>query len=163
MTQWKWWLRHRLLGDPVQAAKDIYWWIVHRTTRRYHVVKLQYLKPGYWHGSTRILHALFSILIEYMETQEYKEVDWDATPEHKHANEEMIALRKWWIEEFPARKDPIFDVPDSELPPFVDLNKTQELYPVYHEACQQSNELEKRWYEEDHRNVMRLMEVYRCM
>lgn len=163
MSTMGWWLRHRLLGDPVQASKDVYWWFMHRTFRKYHIVYLKHLCPGYHGADTRIVHAMFTILGEFMVSGRCKEVDWDVTPEVKHVWEELQDLNRWWNEEYLKRREPILDVPDEDVPPLSNLDKSQEIYPVWHEACQQTFELEKRWYIEDKEQMRRLVEVYRYM
>lgn len=50
-----------------QRMRDKYWSIRHRTTDRYDVVHLPTLKPNYYEPNTRMLHACFSLLVDYVE------------------------------------------------------------------------------------------------
>ena len=161
---WRWWIRYRVTSDPLGAIKDIYWWFAHRTFDRYDRVKLRFLKPGYYGVHDRMVHAMFTLLCEYIEkSRDARETDWDAMPDTQKAWGEMNELYAWWHNSYLKRREPVLDVPNDEVPPMVDLNKSQELYPVWHEACQQTIELEKKWHEEDIVNTRRLLEVRRYM
>lgn len=76
---------------------DLFHWIGYRTWKKFHVLKLRYLKPGYYDADTRLIHAMFEILCQFMENEKPEEiVNWDSDPEHKHAWKEMNELYKWW-------------------------------------------------------------------
>lgn len=157
---WSWWIRYRLFGNPFQAARDVYWWIVHRTFRRYHIVRLRHLRPGYYPPDLRMLYAMFTILSDYLESKEVLQVNWEATPELSEAWKEMQALYRWWHGSYLKRREPILDVPDEHVPPNIeDLNRSQTLYPVWHEATQATHELELRWAKEDEENIVRLAKI----
>ena len=144
---WRWWLRYRLTGNPLGALKDIFWWIAHRTWRRFDRVKLRFLKPAYWDPDTRMIHSMFTILCDFVE-KEADRVNWDATPEHKHARDEMVDLYLWWKNSYLKRREPIHDVPDADMPENLleslrDPNKSQIMYPVWHQACEATWKAEK--------------------
>lgn len=46
---------------------DPKWWIIHRTIDRYNIIKIKSLKPGYYDYDTRLFHACFDLLVEYVE------------------------------------------------------------------------------------------------
>jgi hypothetical protein len=137
---------------------------MHRTLEKYHIVRLR-LEPGYYNQNYRMLHACFTLLVEYIEENpEAQETKWDATPEMDHAWKEMNELYNWWKSSYLKRREPIMEVPDEECPEsLADLDKSQMLYPVYHEALTQTIELEKKWFQEDQDNLRRLVEVHKYM
>jgi hypothetical protein len=45
------------------------WWIKYRTTHRYHVLTIRSLAPGYADADTRLLHAAFSLLVDFVEIE----------------------------------------------------------------------------------------------
>lgn len=54
--------------DFMRRCRDIKYWIRHRTVDKYHVVNTG-LKPGYYDTDTRMLHANFSLLVDYVEVE----------------------------------------------------------------------------------------------
>lgn len=161
MRGWRWWLRYRLTGNPLGALKDIYWWIAHRTWRRFDRVKLRFLKPAYYDPDTRMIHAMFTILSDFIE-REAERVNWDATEEHRHVKKEMEELYLWWKNSYLKRREPILDVPDEDMPDNMleSLGKSQVMYPVWHKACEATWKLEREWHEEDIVNMTRLVKIY---
>jgi hypothetical protein len=161
---WRWWIRHRLPASPLGALKDIYWWFMHRTFKRYDRVKLRFLTPAYYDKDTMLIHAMFTLLCDFMEREKPGEIiNWESDPDHSFAWKEMQDLYKWWKESYLKRREPIHDVPDDQIPDLKDLNKSQELCPVWHEACQQTMELEKKWAKEDLDNMHRLVAIHRYL
>ena len=161
---WSWWLRYRLFGNPWQAMKDVYWWIVHRTFRKHHLLHLKFLRPGFYHPDTRMIHAMFTILSNFMESKDVLKVNWEATPEHSEAWKEMQALYRWWHGSYLIRREPVLDVPDEHVPDFIeDLSRSQAMYPVWHEAAQATKELEVRWAKEDEENIVRLAKIQKYL
>ena len=82
------------------SVRDVYWWVVHRTTKRFHVVHLRSLKPNYWDTDTRILHAVMDLIVEHVEINisatvlcrsegelSFKEWLWMQTPAILRSNE----------------------------------------------------------------------------
>lgn len=104
---------------------DAWWKVRHRTTDRYNIVKTG-LKPGYYEINDRMLHALFALLVEYVEIglssknygTELKDpkargleyLDWEINdPNCAGPQAETAATAKelylWWTVERPARLD----------------------------------------------------------
>jgi hypothetical protein len=54
------------VSRPISA---VVWWIKYRTTDRYHVLNIRSLPPGYADADTRLLHAAFSILVDFVEIE----------------------------------------------------------------------------------------------
>jgi hypothetical protein len=55
------WIKRKIIDDVI-------WWVRHRTTDVYHKVDTK-LKPGYYDKDTLMLHANFSLLVDYVETE----------------------------------------------------------------------------------------------
>ena len=53
---------------PQRKYSDIFYWIYYRTTGKYNVIKLD-LKPGYYDADTKIEHALWTILVDFIEVE----------------------------------------------------------------------------------------------
>jgi len=54
-----WWTRRKMI--------DCGWGLIHRTTKKYHVVKLRSLTPGYHDTDTRILHSMMDLIVDHVE------------------------------------------------------------------------------------------------
>lgn len=101
---WKW-LRRK---DPI-------WWIRHRTTDRYNVVRTG-LPPGYYDKDIQMIHACFSLLVDFVES----ECDGVANLKrqmrygghHGEMATECLALYWWWTEIRPRRGEEDFDMGD---------------------------------------------------
>jgi hypothetical protein len=48
---------------------DAKWWVIYRTTERYHVVRCDGLRPGYHEAEEQLLHSMFGILRDYVECE----------------------------------------------------------------------------------------------
>lgn len=112
----------RLQGKKLN---DLWWKVRHRTTDRYHVVNTG-LKPGYYETNDRLLHASFTLLVEYVEiglaSRNYdsniknpilrglEHLDWEindpqcAGPQAEDAKV-VKDLYLWWTVERPERLD----------------------------------------------------------
>ena len=115
-SKWKIFL-YRLPRVP----NRMYWWIRHRTTNRYHVLKYRNLTPGWHDVDTRILHACFDLFCDFVEQEKGLEnlkfqIDWDGvdtrypdprSPEQiqdaKDTYETAKELYDWWQKKI---KDP---------------------------------------------------------
>ncbi len=133
-------------------------------------LKIQTLEKG-WHDRDNILlHAAFQTLVDFME-QEHpdKIVNWKWDETHSKAWKELKSLYKWWKETRPARKDPFEDktlkapkfksepIPGTDLFRYIQPDKKK--YAKYYKAMGKSNKLEQKWFEEDQRNLHRLIEI----
>ncbi len=66
----RFWLQDELptiFRRQMHKLNNAKWKVLHRTTHRYNVVKLPSLKPNYYEIDTRMLHACFDLLVEYVE------------------------------------------------------------------------------------------------
>lgn len=102
----------------------IKWWVLHRTTHRYHVIKPRSLEPGYHDPDTRIRAAAFDIMSEHAEISlmgdgikgtKWTEEDLEHYPEDDGQRQmvldqieyesKIIELRNWWVEYRPRREN----------------------------------------------------------
>ena len=117
-----------------------------------------------------MLHAAFQVLVDFVEQEKPdKVVDWNSDPSHKQAWKEIRSLYRWWTQTRPARKSPL-DVKGLKKPPMrwkkIDGTENQHLvdydkkkYAAYDTALKKHWRLEKKWDEEDQRNLHRMIEI----
>ena len=137
--------------------------------RRKHTLKICTL-DNTWHDKDEVLlHAVFQILVNFIEKERVEIVDWEDDAKHAHAWHEMQDLYKWWKEVRPARVDPILELSDDKVPPLrferIDENYHRLIMPIddewpeWRDAYNKSVELGFDWAEEDQRNLHRLVEI----
>jgi len=124
-----------------------------------------------WHDKDEVLlHAAFQLLADFVEEERpEKIVDWDFDEQHKVAWAEITALYEWWKKARPRRRSPLDDkklkrppfklkkIPGSDLRQWVRSDKKK--YAAYYQALEEHARLENQWYEEDQRNLHRLIDV----
>lgn len=94
---------------PFYQIMEVVWWIRHRTTNKYHIVKLD-VAPGYSDIDERMLQACFALLCEFVENEVRGfQKNEELNPEYI----EISRLYKWWKFERPLRKEP--DVEFSDI------------------------------------------------
>ena len=133
-------------------------------------LKITTLDKG-WHDKDEVLlHAAFQLLTDFVEGERpEKIVDWDFDEQHKVAWAEINSLYKWWTKTRPNRRSPL-DAKKLKRPPFkfkkIPGSDMRELvtpdrkkYAAYYQALEEHVRLEKEWYEEDQRNLHRLIEI----
>ena len=136
-------------------------------------LKINTLKKG-WHDRDDILlHAAFQILVDFMEKEKPLEtIDYGHDDEHRHVWKELSSLYAWWTEKRPNRVDPIDDKKIKRPPTFFKSQPTKgggishmyfrdldPKYKPYWRAVDRSVELEKKWAEEDQKNLERLIAI----
>lgn len=90
--------------------KPWYWFKCHFfPTHRYHILDLRKSGNGYsygWHDSdTRMLHACFLLLVEYVEKEKpFEIIDWSYNDKTKEVASEIKELYHWWTVRRPAAK-----------------------------------------------------------
>ncbi|OGQ68637.1 MAG: hypothetical protein A2W73_09440 [Deltaproteobacteria bacterium RIFCSPLOWO2_12_55_13] len=132
-------------------------------------LKIHTLKKG-WHDKDEILlHAAFQLLVDFIEKEHPERIGWNANKIHRDAWREIKSLYKWWKKTRPARRSPLDNkrllkppikfkkIPGSELSQLVQPDRKK--YAAYYRAMKKDGRLEKQWYEEDQRNLHRLIEV----
>jgi len=133
-------------------------------------LKIQTLEKGWCDRDAILLHAAFQTLVDFME-QEHPEktVNWNWDETHSETWKEVKSLYKWWKETRPARKDPLDDkaikappikfrkIPGSAMRERIEPDRKK--YAAYYKAMSKSLKLEQKWFEEDQRNLHRLIEI----
>jgi hypothetical protein len=162
---------------------DFFNWIYYRIWNRFHVLKLEYLNPGYHDADEILIHAMFQSLCNFIEKEKPDEiVDWNSDPEHKHAWEEMQEMYNWWKERKNREKHNPLLGPDVKSPDFKftptdekiinPINQKEESTSTM-EFVHDSKEAEERWEKacidfdkweekcnkEDEENMIRLIKI----
>jgi len=134
------------------------------------VLKIHTLEKGWFDKDYVMLHAVFQLLVDFVEHEKPDQiVDWNSDLKHKHAWKEICSLYRWWTQKRQSRKSPL-DEKGLKRPPMklkkiqgtenrqlVDYDKNR--YAAYDDALKKHWRLEKKWYEEDQRNLHRLIEI----
>lgn len=106
-----------------RAASNAVWMLRHRTTDRFHVIKMPTLEPGYHEYSDRMLHGCFALLTDYVEVavasrigectrengERWLEQASRGHPDTDDFYNEVLYLYRWWKDERPQRIDPWLD------------------------------------------------------
>jgi hypothetical protein len=133
-------------------------------------LKLHTLDKG-WHDKDEVLlHAAFQLLVDFVEQEKPdKVVDWNSDVTHRRAWKEIKSLYTWWKKQRPARHGPLDDkklvapplkfkkIPGSDLGEIVEPDRKK--YAKYYRALQEHVMLEEKWFQEDQRNLHRLVEI----
>jgi hypothetical protein len=134
------------------------------------ILKIHTLEKGWSDKDHVMLHAVFQLLVDFVEQEKPDQiVDWNSDPAHKQAWQEIRSLYHWWTQTRPARKSPL-DEKDLKKPPMrwkkIDGTENQQLvdydkkkYAAYDAALKKHWRLEKKWDEEDQRNLHRMVEI----
>jgi hypothetical protein len=133
-------------------------------------LKITTLDTGWYDKDEVLLHAAFQLLVDFVrQEQPAKTVDWDADELHRIAWAEITGLYKWWKKTRPKRRSPLDDkklkrppfklkkIPGSDLRQWVKSDRQK--YAAYYQALEEHARLEHEWYEEDQRNLHRLIDV----
>lgn len=134
------------------------------------ILRIHTLQKGWSDKDHVMLHAAFQLLVDFMEQEKPNRiVDWNANSGHKHAWKEICALYKWWSQTRPARRSPLDErslkkppmrwkkAPGSDNRQLVDYDKKK--YAAYDSTLRKHWRLEKKWDEEDQRNLHRLIDI----
>lgn len=146
---------------------DFKYWVQSKFRKR---LKIDTLNAQYHDAMEELLHVNFQVLVDFIEDEaEYiKRIDWSATEEHAKAYVDMMDLYDWWTIGRPNRIDPMDD-PDLIHPPmefkelpngwYEWLHYDETKYPEYDLALKESMRLDQAWWEEDQRNLHRLIDI----
>ena len=167
----KWWDFQTFFTCPV---KDLRYWFRSRFTCRWHVVNT-HLEPAYYDSDTRLLHACFALLVDYVELElahmngskrsrakglEY--LDWEISDTDCQVGGQAQAatikkeLYLWWKDVRPNRPDP-----DAEYFVLTDRRDAGEEIPDAEMVAVLRNvgTIEKDQYEEDNAQLKKLIDV----
>ena len=126
--------------------------------------------PSHWIDKDHlILHAAFQLLQDFMERERTDRIDWNDDPRLARAWQEIRSLYRWWTKVRPDRREPIY-AKGLKTPPLkfesVSGKPYTRLIPydkkkfrLYDRALARQAALEKRWLDEDQRNLHRLVEI----
>jgi hypothetical protein len=119
------------------------WAVIHRVVpkHKYHHIHTS-LEPGYHDPQSRILYATMDLICEFVE-HTMDTVEWEATEGHSHAHKEMLAIHKWWTEEYPTYDNAADVLPHIEFDKiFEDGNEDDPEKIAWNEACEVYQKLE---------------------
>ena len=133
-------------------------------------LKIHTLEKGWQDRDEIILHAVFQILVDFVEQEKPDEiVDWNVDDTYKRSWREICELYKWWKTKRPARKSPLDDkrlkvppikfedIPGTDHKKMVEPDKKK--YAAYYKALKKHWQQEKEWHEQDQQNLHRLIEI----
>jgi hypothetical protein len=130
------------------------------------ILKIETLDKGWCDSDILLLHASFQILTNFVEKEKpFEVIDWNSDSTHKFIAKEIKSLYRWWKEIRPNRKDPLDDVPESEIPSIetdyrgVLISFDKKKYKKWHLACDKSCKLDVKWLNEDKKNLKRLIDI----
>jgi hypothetical protein len=83
-----------------------------KALRGYFIHKRSVIKTGlspwqWWDTDSRMLYGLMSLLMQFIEEEKpFETIYWDGDEGHKHARDEMMAIKEWW-QNYSKRQDEI--------------------------------------------------------
>lgn len=137
----------------IRIFKEIYYWFAYRfiDSYRYNIIDMKKtLEPRYHEIETRMVHALFTLLVNYVE-KEMDIVCWDETPDDVRLKNEIDYLYNWWKNIYPNyyKKDPLYGVKSSSK--------------EFSEKCMESFYYENETEAEIEENMIRLIKIRRVL
>lgn len=148
-------LRLRIISLYTKYIIESIKWIKFRTTRKYHIIETD-LDPGYHTIRKRILHSIFSLLVEYVNSRGLNNVD-----------DEVIELYRWWTEVRPERvKLKRTPLPKGEMGAFSSFTKEyKEKYATelkrFYQECDDIDKQYELFDTEDTEKLIELMKIRR--
>lgn len=150
--KWKWKFLHRFIPKY-----------------RYHTIKPRTLEPNYYDPRTLILHGAMECLVDYYENG-VDRVDWTWDEQWRETHKELIAIYKWWTEDYPNRDD--YFVNGDPLPKYNNLPEEWGMMSVLNEkyrdepAMQEHKRIsrirmdsEEEWYVKTEEMLIRLIKI----
>ena len=141
------------------------------------ILKINTLKKGWADRKDLLLHANFQILVDFVEKESpFKFIDWNSDVAHINAAKEIRLLYRWWVKLRPNRPDYYKELEENEIPSLEEMlepiysndGKTIEHYRLikpskkylkYNKASKKMVKLERKWEEEDQKNLLRLAAI----
>lgn len=169
------WMEENIIWTVEMAWRDLRSWFRYRLIprHRYHIIRTG-LRPGYYDIDYRILHGMFSLLVDYVEKEKcFERIDWDWAEDQREVFKEIRELYHWWKEERPSRKDPLDEIPDDfEWVHFTDEIDEESGFkrvkiddpPIeIKDILKRKHEADERWMDEDDNNLIRLVKIRRYL
>lgn len=95
------------LEDWLVYPADNLYWFAKDSLKPHNRLKIESLDKSYCDPREKLLHASFQVLKDFVEQEKpFEHIDWDWSPEHKHAGDEIRALYHWWTVTRPGRPEP---------------------------------------------------------
>jgi hypothetical protein len=124
----------------LSRIEETKYWFLHRfhPDHRYHIVRTG-LQPGFHEVDVRMLHAVMQLVTEYVEGQGGVKALAEWLKEAEELEEqglatiltEILAIHRWWTEDFPARTNPRLVAPSKK-----EFEAIVELHELYKEEEQ---------------------------
>lgn len=78
---------------PIYAIRNV----LFAPQNRSNLLRIPTMNYEYADPVERILHANMAVLVDFIEKEEpFKYINWNATPEHRRAADEMLEIYRWW-------------------------------------------------------------------
>ena len=132
-------------------------------------LRIQSLDNGWFDMDHLLLHAAFQLLVDFMEKEDVKRIDWNADKSTKKAWAEAKSLYHWWTNIYPKRKSPLDDKKLGRFPIKYRCVKNmsareivwpdKKKYAKHYKAIETDIHLKKQWYLEDNKNLHRLINI----
>ncbi len=117
-----------------------------------------------------MLHAVLQLLVDFVEQESPdKRINWHHNAVHRRAWKEIRDLYHWWKKKRPARSSPLDNEKIAQPPLRFEkiagtnfhrlVTPDKKRYAAYYQALKQHKRLEKRWRDEDQRNLHRLINI----
>jgi len=82
---------------PFYQIRDTYYNIRNGLFRRYDLIRTGLPKTSWCDKDYLMLYGMMSLLVDYVEKEEcFENLDWDCTPDHKNAANEIKEIYDWW-------------------------------------------------------------------
>lgn len=111
-NKWTWWDQLKLnieTSFPVKHILRLKHYIRHILTTRCHLIRTGLPKGNWYDSDIRMLYGMMNLLTEFIEYEKpFEDIEWNSDEFHKHARDEMIAIKSWW-DNYDNRKREIED------------------------------------------------------
>jgi len=122
-------------------------------------LQIDTLDDEYQEPDEILLHSMFAAFEIYLAQEEGFPHDHTHSEDAIHFWSEVVALRKWWHEDLPARKEPPH-IPGMKS--FLDKGgATQGEHDLFHQWVMQVHAAEEAWAAEDEEMMIRLIKIRR--
>ena len=133
-------------------------------------LRITTLEKGYKEPDDILLHAAFQVLVDFIEKEKPQEIiDYNYDEKHKKLWLEISELYEWWIKIRPDRKDSLDDLSNEEIPDrefkkesgghYLLIPPDKIKYAKFYKVSEENHLLEKKWFEEDQKNLHRLIDI----
>jgi len=141
--------------DLKKKIGDMKWWILYRTTEKYHIIKTD-LKPGHHSEDEQMIHALFSILVKHVENEDLYEYH------DKYIKRQLKDLYNWWKQRANREYDfenvyPQVDIPLKHI--LNPIDKYKDKLNLFYEIEEKREMYQELWKQEDTKRMKQLIDL----